>query len=53
MRFSPDLMRKILLLFEEVPAGSHFNGQIRIEGFPQPEINETAKILLEECISTG
>jgi hypothetical protein len=53
MRFNPELMRQILLLFESVPAGTIFNARIQIEGFSLPEINETAKILLEEGYFDG
>jgi hypothetical protein len=53
MRFKPELMREILILIEDMPAGEPFDGMITSDSSSQAEVNEHTQILLDEGYIDG
>ena len=48
MKFDPELMRKILLHVEAIPAGEVHNGAFNLEGYDWKESNAHALLLHED-----
>ena len=53
MRFRPELMREILMVLEERPAGTPFYGVIQSDEHSQAEMNEHTKLLLDNGYLEG
>jgi hypothetical protein len=55
MRFNPEIVRIILSLIEEIPAGQVFNGRFKDdEGrYTEEELNAHAKLLLDDGFLDG
>jgi Hypothetical protein (DUF2513) len=53
MRLKPELIREILILIEDRPAGEPFEGLISSDSSPQPEVNEHMQILLDNGYING
>jgi hypothetical protein len=53
MQFKPELVREILILIEDRPAGEPFKGTISSDSSSQAEVNEHMQLLLDNGYING